>query len=87
MFLSCPAVKVRQVFFAMKELFDFIKALRDSKRSAGIAPDFVEYPELSKFGRDMSDVRDDIHRLCEKGVLKLHQGINYELVEILKEEI
>lgn len=71
----------------MKELLEFLKCLRDKRREAKLAPDLVAYHELSKFGKDMNEVRTDLHALIEKGVVKIHQGLNYELIEILKEEI
>lgn len=71
----------------MEELLEFLKRLRNERREAKLAPDFVTYPELTKFGKDMNEVRTDLHALIEKSVVKIHQGINYELIEILKEEI
>ena len=64
------------------ELFKILKSLRDDRRNRHIFPDFVPFNEIPK--RD--DLRDALNQAYKEGYIKVHRGINHNLIELIKED-
>ena len=65
-----------------KELFKKLKDLRDERRNRHIFPEFIPFSEIPK--RDgLRGLLNDAYR---EGYIKVHRGINQNLIELLKED-
>lgn len=75
--------EISPTFFIMdSELFKTLKALRDDRRNRHIFPEFIPFSEIPK--RD--DLRDVLNQAYKEGYIKVHRGINQNLIELIKEE-
>ena len=64
------------------ELFKTLKALRDDRRNRHIFPEFIPFNEIPK--RD--DLREALNQAYKEGYIKVHRGINQNLIELVKED-
>ena len=65
-----------------KELFKILKDMRDERRNRHIFPEFIPFSEIPK--RDgLRGLLNDAYR---EGYIKVHRGINQNLIELVKEE-
>ncbi len=69
-----------------KQLFERIKALRQARRDRHVAPDYVVYNELSA-NVDEDLLRQQLNQAFKEGYIKVHRGINHQLIELLKDEL
>lgn len=79
--------EVRHTFFFImnEKVFDIIVGLRDKRRSSHLFPDYVPYAQLLQFGLDKSGLQEELDKLILSGRIKIHRGINDNLLEILEE--
>lgn len=68
-----------------KALFDKIKALRDERRANHLYPDFVKVQDICSV-EEYKNLYDDILNAIKEGYVKVHRGLNYNLIELLKDE-
>lgn len=64
------------------ELFQILKTLRDRRRNSHIAPDYIPFNEIPE--RD--GLRDALNQAYKEGYIKVHRGLNHNLIELLKDE-
>lgn len=67
-----------------KTLFETIKTCRDQKRARRVFPDYVPVHVIPS--RDRQRLRDALNLAQEEGYVKIHRGINYDLIELMKDE-
>ena len=65
-----------------KEVFKILKDLRDERRNRHIFPEFIPFNEIPK--RD--DLRGLLNEAYKEGYIKVHRGINQNLIELVKED-
>ena len=66
-----------------KELFKILKDLRDERRNRRIAPDYIPFNMLPGY----EGLRDALNEAYKEGYIKVHRGVNYNLIELVKDEI
>ena len=64
------------------ELFKTLKTLRDDRRSRHISPEFIPFNEIP----NCKNLRDALNQAYREGYIKVHRGINQNLIELIKEE-
>lgn len=64
------------------ELFKILKSLRDDRRKRHIFPEFIPFSEIPQ--RD--GLRGLLNEAYKEGYIKVHRGINQNLIELIKEE-
>lgn len=65
-----------------QELFNTLKAMRDDRRKRHIFPEFIPFSEIPQ--RD--GLRGLLNEAYKEGYIKVHRGINQNLIELLKED-
>ena len=66
-----------------KELFKILKELRDERRNRRIAPDYIPFNRLPK----RKGLRDALNEAYKEGYIKVHRGLNCNLIELVRDEI
>lgn len=66
-----------------KELFKILKDLRDERRNRKIAPDYIPIYMLP----EREGLRDALNEAYREGYIKVHRGLNCNLIEVVKDEI
>ena len=66
-----------------KELFKILKDLRDERRNRKIAPDYIPFNKLP----EREGMRDALNEAYKEGYIKVHRGLNYNLIELTIDEI
>jgi len=64
------------------ELFQTLKTLRDRRRSSHIAPDYIPFNDIP----ERNGLRDALNQAYKEGYIKVHRGLNHNLIELLKDE-
>lgn len=64
------------------ELYKTLKALRDERRKRHIFPEFIPFSEITQ--RD--GLRGLLNEAYKEGYIKVHRGINQNLIELVKED-
>ncbi len=70
------------IFFMDAELLKILKELRDKRRNNHIAPEFVPQNELP---RREQGWRNELNEAYKEGYIKVHRGINQNLIELVKD--
>ena len=73
---------VRHFFYMDSELFKTLKALRDDRRNRHISPEFIPFSDIPQ--RD--GLRGLLNEAYKEGYIKVHRGINQNLIELVKED-
>jgi hypothetical protein len=66
-----------------KELFKILKDLRDERRNRKINPDYIPFNKLP----EREGLRDALNEAYKEGYIKVHRGLNYNLIELVRDEI
>lgn len=66
-----------------KELFKILKDLRDERRNRRIAPDYIPFNWLP----EREELRDALNEAYKEGYIKVHRGLNCNLIELVRDEI
>ena len=66
-----------------KELFKILKDLRDDRRNRRIAPDYISVNKLP----EREGLRDALNEAYKEGYIKVHRGLNCNLIELVIDEI
>lgn len=70
------------IFIMDAELLKILKELRDKRRNSHIAPEFVSQNELP---RREQGWRNELNEAYSEGYIKVHRGINQNLIELVKD--
>lgn len=65
-----------------KELFKILKDLRDERRNRRIAPDYIPFNKLP----EREGLRDALNEAYKEGYIKVHRGLNCNLIELVKDD-
>lgn len=65
-----------------KELFKILKDMRDERRNRHIFPEFIPFSDIPQ----SDGLRGLLNEAYKEGYIKVHRGINQNLIELVKED-